>query len=68
MQNLIARKTNDGTSVYNSPPTQADLQYIWLKFTLDSCNESQYLEKIQGWIALQIGPVSKSGRKFSKSY
>jgi len=33
MQNLVARKPNDGTSVYNSPPTQADLQYIWLKFT-----------------------------------
>jgi hypothetical protein len=35
MQNLVARKTNDSNSVYNSPPTpQADLQYIWLKFTI----------------------------------
>jgi hypothetical protein len=35
MENLVARKTDDGTSVYNSPPThQADLQYIWLKFTI----------------------------------
>jgi hypothetical protein len=33
MQNLVARKADDGTSVYNSPPTQGDLQYIWLKFT-----------------------------------
>jgi hypothetical protein len=35
MQNLVAGKTDDGTSVYNSPPTpQADLQYIWLKFAI----------------------------------
>jgi hypothetical protein len=31
MQNLVARKTDDGTSVYNSPPTpQAALWYMWL--------------------------------------
>jgi hypothetical protein len=35
MQNLVARITDDGTSVYNSSPIpQADLQYIWLKFAI----------------------------------
>jgi hypothetical protein len=35
MQNLVARKNNDGTSVYNSPPTpQANLQYIWLNIAI----------------------------------
>ncbi len=35
MQNLVARKTDDGTSVYNSPRTpQVYLQYIWLKFAI----------------------------------
>jgi hypothetical protein len=35
MQNLVAKKTDDGTSVYNSSPTpQSNLQYIWLKFTI----------------------------------
>jgi len=35
MQNLVPRKMDDGTSVYNSPPTpQTDLQYTWLKFAI----------------------------------
>jgi len=35
MQILAEGKIDDGTFVYNSPPTpQVDLQYIWLKFTI----------------------------------
>ncbi len=35
MQILAKGKIDDGTFVYNSPPTpQVDLQYIWLKFTI----------------------------------
>jgi len=68
MQNLVARKTHDGTFVYNFPPPLLELisSTYGSSLPFDSCNESQYLEKNSRMNCITNWPSSKKWTKALK--